>query len=231
MRFLGIDLSPNHAGFVLLGEDGDEPLDLRYLTNQKGSANQAPGQSYYYKVPDRKSEPDTSVKDIRRLYNHMGVLGSIYNDLAPDYAYQEEYAWSGSGRSYQIGELGGVSKLLLFRRDVRFRTLDVSSVKMFAAHTGNADKDLMIESVQDRWGVDFSRYNKPGRAKDFAQTQEDLTDAYVLARVCRTEYLIRSGHLLPSDLDHDKERAVFLRTTKHQPVNILSRDWICREDP
>ena len=120
--------------------------------------------------------------------------------------------------------------------------MDIGSIKMFGAGSGNASKEAMMAAVAGRWGQDFARLNKPFVSKlkkdrktgemgmstppkDLRQTEEDLCDAYTMARMCWTEWRIRSGLILPSALETDAERRVYLRTTKAHPVNVLARPW------
>ena len=57
----------------------------------------------------------------------------------------------------------------------------------------------------------------------------DLADAYFLARMLYTELEVRTGRILLSQLD-EGERRIFLRVTKAYPVNILDRQFICKEN-
>jgi hypothetical protein len=241
MQFGGLDIAINHSAIVVLDERG-ELVDLRYLTAQRTSHERDPARSAYYEPPGTKLVPDPHANDMDRLANAWRVYRRFLDAVAIDFAYIEGYAY-GTRKGELTGEIAGIVKLNLWGRGVPFRIMDVSSVKMFAAHNGAADKPEIMAAVQARWGQDFSRYNrtwKPGKRKakegepeppppappkDLTQTQEDLSDAYVLARMCWVEWMIRAGRMQLSDLEHEKERQVYLRTTKAQPVNILAAEW------
>jgi hypothetical protein len=249
LTFGGWDLALNHSAAVLLDEGGDL-VDFRYLTNLKGSADRDKARSTYFKS---KAE-DSDTRNMERLAANALWQRSVLRAWEPSFSYVEGYAF-GTPKGEMTGEIAGAWKLQFWTARCPFRILDVASVKMFAAHNGNAGKDAMCQAVLERWGEDFGGLNKPWNGarqrkdkagnllwldeeetephmtdppKDLRQTEEDLCDAFSLARVCWTEWRIRSGLILPSDLEDDVERRVFLRTTKVHPVNILARPWTVR---
>lgn len=73
------------------------------------------------------------------------------------------------GRVFDIGELGGVVRLILFRRNIPTFIFPPSSLKQFVTGNGSAKKDLMLLEIFKRWGQSFSNDN--------------IADAYALARV------------------------------------------------
>ena len=91
-------------------------------------------------------------------------------------------------------------------------------------NNGNADKEDMAQAVWDRWEFSFDHLNGGTKAK----VDEDMVDAYALARMAIVEYQLRAGELLLSDLEHDKERQVFTRTTKVMPTSWLGREYTWR---
>ena len=221
--FLGCDVALNHSGFLALDEDG-KVVGLRYLTDQKSSADRSRRESVHFAAPNPKQVPDSRAREMLRLANAFTVYRRFIAELAPSFAYVEGYAY-GTPKGELTGEVAGAVKLTLWGRGVPFRLMGPESVKMFAAWKGDAEKAEVIQAVRARWSQDFTAYRKQGDAADAGQTEEDLADAYVLARMCWTEWRLRSGRTTPQDLEHDQERRVYLRATKVQPVNILGSEW------
>lgn len=222
MNFLGCDVSPNHAGFVSLNESG-EVNGIRFLTEIKATAERGKDVSAHFGKIQPKHIPDSHAREMLRLANSFQVLRRFIRELDPSFAYLEGYAYGAHGGEL-IGEIAAGVKLTFWQRRTPFRIMDVISVKLFAAHNGNAEKSEVVEAVRRRWGVDFSMYEGESEKRT---TEEDLSDAYTLARMCLTEWRLRSGLISLPDLEHDKERQVYLRTTKVQTVNILGSEWTC----
>ena len=92
----------------------------------------------------------------------------------PDILAYEDYAMgyggkSNPGRSFSIGELGGVLKLVAFRLGVDLLLVPPSNLKMFATGSGNASKEEVVRAVMDYWGQDIK--------------QNDQADAFVLLQM------------------------------------------------
>lgn len=64
--------------------------------------------------------------------------------------------------------------------------------------------------------------------EEYAGIATDLADAFFLARMLRTELMLRSGEEDLKDLP-ENERRIFLRVTKALPENVLSRPFIYKE--
>lgn len=176
---------------------------------------------------------------IRRIDSWSKFLKKHLERTRPDFVGIEDYALEGGSHgAHYKGELGGEARLLVYRAGIRLRLHDPGSVKLYVTHHGGADKQWIENSVVERWGQDFSRYNPPPSEKKKKgkkelvvnrQTSQDLADAFGLAKLVWAEVQLRSGEILLSSL-HEKEVQVFNRTTKAYPVNILGREWIWREN-
>lgn len=216
---IGLDISLGHGAVVCL-VNGE--LDrFWYYTEQAGRAKASKRGS---RLPHSKGKgADRETVDIARLSWISRWLVKVIGKAAPSCAAIEAYALAASRGAHQVGEAGGAAKLALWNAGVPFRTHDPSTVKMFSVHDGSADKRLVEDAVRDRWGEDYSECN--GKVKG-RTTSEDLCDARVLAAMAWIEYQLRAGMLTLGRLEHDKERRVFLKTTKASPVNVLGREWI-----
>lgn len=72
----------------------------------------------------------------------------------------EGYAFGAHNKAHQIGELGGVIRLLLHDLGVPFVEVPPKSLKKFATGTGNAPKDAMIAHAIRTFGFDGSDNNE-----------------------------------------------------------------------
>ena len=222
----GVDHSLMHGAFVTLSKAGDL-VDFWYLAQL--ARDTRPGIGYRVPVSVMKASPDPMyVKTMRLIWLKLYFKQSLERITKSRHADRlvaiEDYALHMTQGSHQLGEGGGILKTTLLESpDVKMRLHDPCSVKMFAADNGTADKGEVIQAVKDLWGVDFSQYGSSGEYPP----EEDLCDAYVLARMIWTEQKIRDGEIQIKDLPRGQRR-IFTRMTKEMPVAILERDWISR---
>ncbi len=91
-------------------------------------------------------------------------------DDQPDLVCLEGYSFGSQGRAvFQIGELGGVIRLMLHQRGINWIEISPSSVKKFATGKGNSKKDQVMLGVYKKWG--------------FEAPTSDEADAFVLAHI------------------------------------------------
>ncbi len=222
MRILGLDLSMNHAGAVIL--ENETIPDLRFLTTNAEATTAFPHISTRMIVPEYEDEYSGV---LARLEIIRAWVRKTVEDLGPDRAILEDYALNAVHGAHQMGEIGGQGKLSLWHAEVPFRKIVPTSLKAFIAHHGRADKDMMAQAVQDRWGVNFSQYDHPnGRPTPIAPSiSEDLVDAYSLARIGWYEVQLRNGLIRLTDL-HPKEIALFQKAKKG--LTILEQELISK---
>jgi len=221
----GQDISLNHGAVVQLRNGRLD--NFWYYTDQAGSASRCRGIGYRLKLDDKA---DKHAKAMKRLAWVEQWLDSVALASNPDYVGVEDYALHEGQGAHQLGEVGGVARLLLWKRGTHFRLHDPVSVKMFATFNGTSPKDAIEAAVADRWGWDFGAYNGPSTGKKPSRrTSEDLADAYAIAVLVWTEVLLRHGIIQLHQL-HPKEVQVFNRVTATYPTSLLSRDWIHNEE-
>ena len=217
---LGIDLALNHSGFVLL--DGDGEMTWWYYVSDV-SKHVPSGCDYAALMPHSKGKKgeDRETVNARRLDWWSHQLPFLVTHVQPTHVGIEDYAISAQSNSaYQIGEVGGLARLAALKAGAKVRLHDPMTVKMFGAHAGNAQPETVAAEVRERWPetqvwdvlADVPRI--------------DLACAYVVARMVFVETKLRDGTMKLSDLDHEKEIAVFQRATKANPISLLGRDWI-----
>ena len=219
MFVLGADLAPTHAGFVLIDE-ADEIVDLWYTTTVAGVAKKH--RNGYRLGP--KAPKDRDLLRMARL----ALLQQVANEALArrvDLLAVEGYALRQTrGNPYDIGGAGDLVRMLAYHRGIPIREYDPATTRMFICHNGNAPKERAVEDTIRRWKLDLGKF----LVGTDENTHDDLADAFAVAVVGMTERKIRAGTLDLADLSHEKERQVFLRTTKTYPVNLLSRPYIER---
>jgi Holliday junction resolvasome RuvABC endonuclease subunit len=229
LRFSGLDLSPNHYGLITLDGLG-QLVNGHYLVGTKKGADLAKADDRFtstlYRHPSAKQNPDSQYKDAARIATVSADVADVIEAHGSQFLALEDYAWDAGGREYQIGEVAGAVKRDFWEVGLPFRLHANTAVKMFAAKNGNASKEAVMAAVEERWEPELFMFCT-GASK--RQTEGDLCDAYVLARLCLVEYKLRKGLMQPSHLG-GKEWQVFMRVTKSQPVNVLGREWITRPD-
>ena len=68
----------------------------------------------------------------------------------------EGYSFSShSNTAYQLGELGGVLRVMLAEAGVRWIEVAPAQLKKFAAGRGNAKKEELAVAIYKRWGREF----------------------------------------------------------------------------
>ncbi len=225
VKVLGSDLSLNHGAFVEL-TDG-VMTDFTYYTDYAGSAGRSKRghriPPEIFKIKDRHQLGMQRLAWLEHFFDKQVLMRSL-----PDFFGIEDYALDVGRGAHYMGEVGGIARILGWFRGFGMRFHDPVTVKMYAAHNGRADKDMMEQAIMDRWEVDFSHLNQPKNArakKENRQTSQDLADAYALAKLLDLEVRLRAGLVRLQDL-HEKEIRVFNRVTKSYKVSLLDREWI-----
>jgi Holliday junction resolvasome RuvABC endonuclease subunit len=149
--FLGIDQSLRSSGVALLTEN--------QTLNYSGTVT-----------------PGTLTGVARLAYIRTclrDVLASAGEEIS--YAAIEGYSMESVNRSFDLGELGGVVRLVLHDAGIPFVVVAPKTLKLFVASDGAADKQKMREAVLKKWAVDLP--------------QNDVCDAYGLAQLARSFHL------------------------------------------
>lgn len=103
-------------------------------------------------------------------HSFIRIIESLYADTGSiDLIVYEDYAMGSKGKTFNIGELGGVLKLVAWDRGVDVLLVPPSNLKQFTTGKGNADKDKMMSSIADNWG--------------YSVTQNDEADAFALLKM------------------------------------------------
>jgi crossover junction endodeoxyribonuclease RuvC len=81
----------------------------------------------------------------------------------------ENYAYCRANQAHQIGELGGIIRVLLAESGVKWITVAPAQLKKFATGKGNTKKEHILQQVYKRWGVECRT--------------SDEADAFTLAKI------------------------------------------------
>ena len=115
----------------------------------------------YTDTIQRKSTGVERLIEIRELVR-LAVSGA-------DLVAIEGYAFARPNQAHQIGELGGVLRVMFHEEKIKYIEAAPSAVKKFATGKGNAKKEDVVLSVYKRWGKEFKT--------------NDETEAFVLAKI------------------------------------------------
>ncbi len=109
------------------------------------------------------------LRGMERLDYIQNSIRDILNRYSCDLVCIEGYAYARPNQAHQMGELGGVLRLLLYRENVPYTEIAPPTLKKFATGKGNADKDQVMLQVYKRWGIECANNNE--------------ADAFVLAKM------------------------------------------------
>jgi len=107
------------------------------------------------------------MKGLDRIAFIRDQVHGLIEEVQPELVAYEGYAMGRfAGRAFDLGELGGVLKLMLFERKIRLLLVPPTCLKLFATGKGNADKDRVMAAMAKERGKLF--------------TYDDEADAYAL---------------------------------------------------
>lgn len=176
MFYVGIDQSLNATGLCILQGRTVETL----LTISPAKLRDAPRLAFIR---------DTIAQHLERV-----------KEIGPVYGAMEGYAYEKTGRVFQLGEVGGVVRLLFHDLKVPLLTIPPTVLKKFATQRGAAKKEQMIAAA----------------IKDGARPLDDnQADAYFLA-------LISEGYVT-GKLQDTREKYEVLNSLNHSVKRARKR--------
>lgn len=123
----------------------------------------------------------------KRMEAILSLLDSILNLSAikmdnpsrVSHVILEGYAFGGSFKGFQLGELGGVIKYFFYMKGIVARQIMIAHHKMFVACNGKADKKEVMAALNSRFGMAISNDN--------------IADAISMALLYRTFLAYKQG--------------------------------------
>jgi len=76
-----------------------------------------------------------------------------------DVLIKEEYAYGARGAVFDMGEVGGLIKIVCVDTGVHLIEMPIGSHKKFTTGNGNAKKSLILKSVYKNYGIDLTNEN------------------------------------------------------------------------
>lgn len=81
-------------------------------------------------------------------------LRELITEVSPDVVVYEDYSFGSKGRGvYGMAELGGVWRLELYEQNIDTLFVPPTTLKLFTANHGFADKETMIAAVKERHSI------------------------------------------------------------------------------
>lgn len=197
--FLGLDLSPNHAGAVELDYAGKLKrwaLVTDMATIAKAAEKRA-NRLYgcgSIKLLDssklRKSLSKQSWKLYRLEFMSKWLDGLMMGCDITVHASLEDYAHGKSNGAYDIGEIGGQARRLFVTNQIPFLLISPSEVKSYAGVKG---KVKPIKQVHELYGNDWTFLDAGMKS---SQAAGDIADAQILANIARETYNLNKAQTL-----------------------------------
>ena len=117
------------------------------------------------RIETKKLRGPERLKYIKEELTHI-----LYRFDNIDFVCIEDYSFGSQGRAvFQIGELGGVIRVLLYESIIPYIEIAPTCLKKFVTGKGNSKKDEVMLHVFKRWG--------------FEAKNSDEADAYALAQM------------------------------------------------
>ncbi len=93
----------------------------------------------------------------------------------------EGYAYSATGRVFNIAENTGILKYKLYQQSIPVEVIEPTQVKKYATGKGNADKELMVKTFFMDTGLDLQTIITPNKEK-LSSPVTDIVDAYYICK-------------------------------------------------
>ena len=120
----------------------------------------------------------TTLKGIPRLNCISSMITNRLSEVSDPAVCIEGYSFgSRNSQAHSIGELGGVVRMALWKRDIPWVDIPPTCRAKFATGKGNAAKNEVVSSISARTGIVWS-----GKGAD------DMCDAWILEEMGRVHF-------------------------------------------
>jgi Holliday junction resolvasome RuvABC endonuclease subunit len=134
MKILGVDPSLNSTGYCYKDKDG-----------------------YIAGTIEVKQTKKNSLKGLPRLQYVKNHFEKVLNYTNPELVVYEDYAMGAIGKTFSIGELGGILKLVCFERRINILLISPRVLKKFIAGTGLAEKEDIKQSIAQKYKLNIGK--------------------------------------------------------------------------
>jgi hypothetical protein len=220
MKISAIDYSINSPGIITAILDKNlDVINYDFLGFTSVAINSKNKNIKHYHKDEKKRKFFSN--SIEKNLWFVNQIMEFVNDS--EYVAIEGYSFASKGVVFNIAESTMLMKFHMYNSGISIRVYDPKTIKMFATNNGNAKKEEMVEC-----------YNKLEEKIDFGFLPEelrdgnpkgDLVDAFFILKLLQTELKLRYGLIELKTLTL-KQIEIFNRTTKKNPNNILSTDFL-----
>jgi Holliday junction resolvasome RuvABC endonuclease subunit len=165
MKVIGIDASLTGTGICTMLIDWPTGEVVSYKTEHLKNTLIGPERLAYIRDKVKRAIELTDQFDALYFDKTITILDPAAMVLIEDYAYSK------GDHAHQIGELGGVLRLMFYENNYRWKAINPSHVKQFVTGKGNASKEDMAVDIYALWGQRFG--------------SNDEADSYALAQMAR----------------------------------------------
>lgn len=95
------------------------------------------------------------------------------------------------GRTFDLGELGGILKLAIYDRNIPLIVVPPTLVKKFVTGIGNCQKDVILKEVYRKWGLDTNNNN--------------YADAFALAKIAEAFHMWKTKEIMWPSLKYEQD--------------------------
>jgi Holliday junction resolvasome RuvABC endonuclease subunit len=159
------------------------------------------------------------INEYERLIVIREWFKKILEKVDPEYVGIEGYAFGGTGRAFQLGELGGMLKIMVYEHGCKFLTLPPNSVKLFATGKGNATKAMMVVDAVTKHDVNFTSH---------MENAEDLADAFWINQLIFSILECRREPKLLKKIPAYQKQAIADKAKKKGSKSLLETEFIRR---
>lgn len=104
--------------------------------------------------------PKATSRDGDRLQTIYRELDRIFDTATSSLVAIEGYSFGSKNGQFQLGEVGGITKLLLMQRQIAYIVVPPNVLKKWTTGNGTADKIAMAVATFDQWGMKFDDDNQ-----------------------------------------------------------------------
>ena len=98
-------------------------------------------------------------KGVKRLIDIKNQILVLNDKFKPDYVAMEGYGFMTKGRAFELGELGGMLKVMFTELGKEPMIIHPSHLKKYITGKGNADKSIMLMGIYKKYGIEFDNHN------------------------------------------------------------------------